>query len=185
MVAAVVEEEHAVDTNTRRNGQAAVEFIIGLLVLVTILAGGIQYLYVANAHRSITTTLRAEAGERALRNDILVDIPPFLRDWKAGRDTIRHTDDDTAVTGSGVTLGAIARRSARQPADWERLTPLPQANPMATMRASPMPMVAMALVKAERSERVVVDPAVRELIYDRPTVTVRHTVWLPLLGGLY
>ena len=81
------------DTDTRRNGQAAVEFIIGLLVLVTLLAGGIQYLRVANAHRSITTTLRAEAGARALRDDVLVDIPPFLRDWEAGRDGIRHTED--------------------------------------------------------------------------------------------
>ena len=56
---------------------------------------------------------------------------------------------------------------------------------MALLRTSPLPMVELALIKAERSERIEVDPAVRELIYDRPTVTVRHTVWMPLLGGLY
>ena len=173
------------DTDTRRGGQAAVEFIIGLLVLVILLAGGIQYLRVANAHRSITTTLRAEAGARALRDDVPAGIPPFLRGWDAGRDGIRHTDDDTAVEGPAFTLGGIARRSARAPADWEHLAPLQRDNPMALLRTSPLPMVELALIKAERSERIAVDPAVRELIYDRPAVTVRHTVWMPLLGGLY
>lgn len=169
----------------RRNGQAAVEFIVGMLVLVTILVGGIQYLVIANAHREITTTLRAEAGNRALNDFAFVSRPPFLRNWDEGRDTIRHTDDDTPVSALPFTLTAIASRSAAAPADWQHLSPLARANPMTRMHDSPMPMAELSFVKAEHSTTVAVDPAVRQLIFDRPTVTVRHTVWLPLLGGLY
>ena len=172
-------------TDIHRNGQAAVEFIVGLLVLVTILVGGIQYLVIANAYREITTTLRAEAGSQALNDFAFVTTPPFLRNWDAGRDTIRHTDDDTPVRGLPATLTTLASRSAAAPADWEHLSPLARVNPMALMRDSPTPMAELSFVKAERSTTVTVDPAVRQLIFDRPTVTVHHTVWLPLLGGLY
>ncbi len=173
------------DTDIRRSGQAAVEFIVGLLVLVMILVGGLQYLAVSNAHRGLTTTLRGEAGEQAMSALALVSTPAFIRTWDEGRDTIRHTDDDTPETTLPQTLSMIADRSAGDPADWDRLTPLDRVHPMRQMRESLLPASELSLIKVERSETVIVDPAVRNLIFDRPTVTVRHTVWLPLMGGLY
>jgi len=168
-----------------RAGQASVELIIGFIALIMILAGGIQYLAVSNAHRGITTTLRGEAGEQAMDPISLAATPAYLRTWDPGRDDIRHTDDDTAETTLPLTLYAIADRSVRDDADWDRLTPLERVNPMAEMRSSILPTVQLALIRAERSQTVPVDPAVRNLIFDRPTVTVRHTVWMPLMGGLY
>ncbi len=173
------------DTNIRRSGQAAVEFIVGLLVLVMILVGGLQYLAVSNAHRGITTTLRGEAGEQAMNALTLASTPSFIRTWDEGPDTIRHTDDDTPETALPQTLSTIADRSVGNPADWGRLAPLTRVNPMTQMQGALLPSTELALIKVERSETVTVDPAVRNLIFDRPTVTVRHTVWLPLMGGLY
>jgi len=174
-----------VDTKHRQNGQAAVEFIVGMLVLVTIIAGGTQYLRSANAHRAITTTLRAEAGELALRPNLYSSIPHYLINWREGPDAIRHTDDDRPETGSSLTLNQIADYTVRNHADWETLSPLAHNNPLPQLQYSAMPMSELNLIKAERSDRVVVDRAVRELIFNRPHVTVRHTVWMPQLGGLY
>ena len=193
MAAVAGEGGRAVDTNrhhpslgpARRNGQAFVELILGIIVIVMILAGGIQYLAVANAHRGLTTTVRGEAGARALSDLPELSTPSYIRTWDAGRDGIRHTDDDTPETTLPWTLYTIADHSVRDVADWDRLDPLARASPMLRMHESLLPTAELDLISVERSDTVVVDPAVRTFIYDVPIVTVEHTVWLPLLGGLY
>jgi hypothetical protein len=94
-------------------------------------------------------------------------------------------DDDTPVTATPLTLSTIADCSARDPVDWDLLKPLKRENPMLRMHESLTPTTELALINVKRSDTIAVDPAVRTFIYDRPTVTVRHTVWMPLLGGLY
>ncbi len=169
-----------------RQGQAFVELIIGIVVIVMILAGGIQFFYVSNAHRSLTTTVRGSVGEQALIGSGTVETPEYVFTWDDGADEIRHTDDDTPVTGPPQTLTTIADYSVGTPADWDLLDPLSRDNPMLVMRESSLPTTELALIKSSTPPvTIVVDPAVRTFIFDLPTVTVRHTVWMPLLGGLY
>jgi hypothetical protein len=178
-------EERAVDTNTR-NGQAFVELIIGIIVIVIILAGGIQFFYVSNAHRSLTTTVRGEVGEQALSGIPYISTPPYIFTWDDGNDDIRHTDDDTPITGSAQTLTTIADRSVSDPADWDRLDPLSHDNAMPLMHESQLPTTELSFIESSAPPvTIVVDPAVRTFLFDRPTVTVRHSIWMPLLGGIY
>jgi hypothetical protein len=169
----------------RRNGQAFVELIIGIVVIVMIVAGGIQYFYASNAHRKLTTTLRGEVGERAMSGIPYISTPSYILTWDEGDDGIRHTDDDTPRTASPAALTTIAGRSVNDTDDWDLLEPLSRDNPMLSLSASPAPTAELGLIDIERSDTIAVDPAVRALIFDRPSITVRHSVWMPLLGGLY
>jgi hypothetical protein len=180
------EEEHAVVINTNpRNGQAFVELIIGIVVIVIILVGGIQYFYAANAHRGLTTTVRGEVGEQALSGIPYISAPSYILTWSEGADNIRNTDDDIPSPGTPQTLITIGDRSVRDPVDWTLLDPLSRDNPMPLMRASMTPTTELALINVARSATIAVDPAVRTFLYDRPSITVRHSVWMPLLGGIY
>jgi len=174
-----------VDTKPRQ-GQAFVELIIGIVVIVMILAGGIQFFYVSNAHRSLTTTVRGAVGEQALIGSGTIETPEYVFTWDDGADDIRHTDDDTPITGPPQTLTTIADRSVTNSADWDLLDPLSRDAPMRMMHEPSEPTTELALIKSSTLPVTVdVDPAVRTFIFDLPTVTVRHTVWMPLLGGLY
>jgi len=190
----VGEGGYAVDTNrhqpspgpARRSGQAFVELILGIIVIIMILAGGIQYLRVANAHRGLTTTVRGEVGERALSGIFTNETPSYIQTWDDGGDDIRHTDDDTPDTiEDPLTLYTIADHSVRDDADWVQLDRLARDNPMLRMHESGTPTTELGFISVARPDTVDVDPAVREFIYDVPIVTVEHTVWFPLLGGLY
>ena len=82
-------------TPSNKNGQAFVELILGIIVIIIILTGGVQHLAVSNAHRALTTTVRGEVGELALSDSPTISAPLYIRTWNPGRDGIRHTDDDT------------------------------------------------------------------------------------------
>ncbi len=187
------------DTNPR-NGQAFVELIIGIVVIVIIFAGGIQYFYASNAHRGLTTTIRGEVGELALSGSSSNSTPAYILTWDDGGDGIRHTDDDipitessdddTLITGSSKTLSIIADRSVSNSVDWDLLNPLQRENPMLRMYESLTPTAELGFIHVGRSDTVDIDPAFRTFVLssnrqDIPTITVRHTVWMPLLGGLY
>jgi hypothetical protein len=187
-----MEEGRAVDTNPR-NGQAFVELIIGIVAIVIIFVGGIQYFYASNAHRGLTTTIRGEVGELALSGSSSNSTPSYILTWDDGKDNIRHTDDDTPITESSITLSTIADGSVSNSVDWDLLNPLKRENPMRRMHephTPDTPTTALGFVNVGRSDTITVDPAFQTFVLsstqqDLANITVRHTVWMPLLGGLY
>jgi hypothetical protein len=56
---------------------------------------------------------------------------------------------------------------------------------MATLSQSPNLVVLMGAVYESKTDRVEVDPFIRNFVYNKETVSVKEEIWMPLMGGLY
>ncbi len=180
------------DTNTTKNGQAAIEFVITLIALMLIVSGGIFLFELNTAQRDMTTTLRAKAGDAAL-DGFTTTTAPYIRDWDDGNDDRSGTADDKPMNGHAGVFNTLAGYGAADdPADWDRLqTLISTAAPKRDMpsfqklRQNPMPMSSLDFVERKDSTKVTTDRVVRQLLLNKDAITVTHEVWLPSCSELY
>ena len=159
-----------------------VEFVVGLVVMLVLLAGLIQIGQLAHAHTRTMMAARAAAGQLAMdSNSPLSETALLISDWVPGPDLRRYTRDDVAlVTSNAVTLpGKLVGQA--------HLDSVPDAptNALATLAASPNPAGDFFLVKGEASEFVPILPIIRRLVYAHSTLEVASDVWLVWTGGIY
>jgi hypothetical protein len=166
-----------------RAGQAAIELVLGILMIIILFAGSLQYLKVAEAQRSMVTSLRGEAGARALTLGATVDMANYLLTWDNGADGIMYTADDQPVESLAFMLPNIVNRSVQNADDWAYVAALPNPTPIFGLHENPLPMLELSLVNAEDSEDVPVEESVQNLIYGRDHVRVKHSVWMPVMKG--
>ncbi len=172
----------------RRSGQAAVEFAVGLLLMLIVLTGILHVARMGRTSLFLHSVLRGDAGEAAMSR-ISSPSPDYIADWREGPDGLRFTADDQPVRNSAMvpaTLGLLTRSSVREARDWEAVaqnTRLPLS--MVTLRNSPLLATAIGFVHADETLHVPVDPVIRQLIYAKDEVAIREEVWIPLMGGLY
>lgn len=172
----------------RRSGQAAVEFIVGLLLMLIVLTGIIHVCRMSRTSLFLHSVLRGNAGEEAM-SVISSASTGYISDWQAGPDGIRYTADDQPVRNSAMllaTLDLLTRYTAENPDDWNYIaggTRLPVS--MVTLHASPIMATTVGFVHAEETLHVPVDTVIRQLIYDKDEVAIKEEVWMPLMGGLY
>jgi hypothetical protein len=171
-----------------RSGQAAVEFAVGLLLMLIVLTGIIHVSRMGRTSLFLHSVLRGMAGEDAM-SSLTTGTTDYISDWDAGADGIRYTADDQPVRNGAqvpATLDLLTRTSVRTPDDWNAVsddTRLPFS--MATLNASPIMSSAVGFVHKEETLHVPVDSVIRQLIYDKDEVAIREDVWMPLMGGLY
>ncbi len=167
-------------------GQAAIEFVAGLLLLLLVLTGIIHTARLARTSLYLHGVLRAEAGESAMANT-LASTPQLIGDWDAGADAVRYTADDTRRSSAGYmnVIGLVTRYSAASPADWRVVerTQLPES--MVNLQQNGLVSALLGCTHREESIRVPVDPVIRQLVYDKDYVTIKEEVWMPMMGGLY
>ncbi len=165
----------------RRAGQAMVEFVIAILVVVIILAGFFQLMEIAGARGDILRSIRSEAGKKALSPGLLLDRPDYIREWKEGQDEFRHTADDAAEGGSiSVTLGAgVVGHSVSDSGDWTYLDSAVNSD-LASLRGG-LSAAALGLVHEKESEKVDLMPAMRDWIVGKEYVLVGSELWMPRL----
>lgn len=170
-------------TQHRRSGQAAIELVLGILIIIILFAGGLQYLKVADVQRKMVTTLRGEAGARAQTLGATVDMANYLLTWDNGADGIIYTADDQPIESLPFMLTGIANHSVRNAGEWGYIADLPNPTPIFGLHENQLPMLELSMVRAEDTEDVAVDEAVQNLIYGRDHVRVKHTVWMPVMVG--
>lgn len=172
----------------RREGQAAIEFCLAILLFLIVVAGMLHISRLARSSLYLHSVLRGDAGERAMREGALAMTPAYIADWRPGADEQRHTADDQPVRNVAIlpaTLSMVANFSVRQPGDWAQVASdsrLPLS--MIRLREAPGMATALGFTRAEATLRVPVDRVVRQLIYDRDEVAIREEVWMPLMGGM-
>ena len=85
-----------------------------------------------------------------------------------------------------ATLDSLTRHSAHTPDAWGYVTPLSQL-PVSAVKLHESPALATVLGFSQREEvlHVPVDTVLRQLVYDKDEVSIKVTVWMPLMGGLY
>jgi hypothetical protein len=170
-------------TGRRASGQAMIEFVVAILLVVVILAGLIQFVELAGIKGVLLAEIRRETGERALgRRIFLGTTPTYILDWEAGSDEIRHTSDDTYTRGiAGDTLqAAVIDRSALQASAWSYLDGA-RNSAIPDLHASTLPMGALGFVHAELREEVTLLPAMRDWLIGKESITVGTELWFPRL----
>ncbi len=171
-----------------RSGQAAIEFVAGLLLLLILLTGLIHVNRLAHTSLLLHSVLRGMAGEHAMKSDVSV-APDYISGWEAGPDGIRYTADDQPTRNAAQfssTLIMLTANSVRSPNDWSYIAndsrlPVSQSR----LQSSPLMAAALGFVHEEETLHVPVDPVIRRLVYGKDEVAIKEEVWMPLMGGLY
>ncbi len=174
--------------NRTRSGQAIVEFIVGMVAVLTLLAALFQVASLAKTHTDVMIEARRQAAELALTDlssglDTLSN-PNWLRDWEVGPDERPHSADDLPVAGDPTDFrGLIVERAAEGEA-WQIMHEIP-GNRLVQLRSAIDPGNLFGLVRGHNAQTVPLLPAARNLFYDAETVQIQSEVWIPWLKGLY
>lgn len=176
------------DQRTRQSGQAAVEFVVGLLLMLIVLAGIIHVCRMGRTSLFLHAVLRGDAGKEAM-SQIAASSPAYIADWQEGADGIRYTADDQPVRNAAMlpaTLDLLTRDSVKNADDWSLIaddTRLPVS--MFSLYATPIMATTVGFVHSKETLHVPVDFVIRQLVYDKDEVAIQEEVWMPLMGGLY
>jgi len=173
----------------RRSGQAAIELIAGLLLLLILVTGLIHVNRMARTSLFLHSVLRGMAGEQAMQSTATATAPDYISDWKAGKDGERYTADDQPVRNGAMLpsiLDILITDSVKKPDDWSYVADLDRL-PVSMIKVKSSPVVATMLgfVHEEETLHVPVDPVLRQLVYGKDEVAIKEEVWMPLMGGLY
>jgi len=172
-----------------RSGQAAIEFVACLLLLLLVIAGTIHVNRMARTSLFLHSVLRGLSGKEAMESGSASVAPTYISDWQAGTDGDRYTADDTAVRNGAALpsiLGTLTRLSVKEESDWSAVVDksvLPVS--MATLQHSPVASTVLGFVHREETLHVPVGTVIRQLVYDKDKVAIKEEVWMPLMGGLY
>lgn len=169
---------------TPRGGQAMTEFIVGLLVVVILVSGTLTWIEIASARSELLGRVRGATGRSAMLGGGVAPAPPFPQTWEEGPDRRRYTADDRPVAAGAAGLrNRIVARAVRDPADWQRIEAA-GGDLLSDLRTGTPSGEAVGLVRGRESRIVVLSPALRALVYDKPEVTVAAEIWMPRMGGL-
>jgi hypothetical protein len=168
-----------------RSGQAIVEFIVGLVAVLVLFAGLLQVATLTKKHTDTMVEARRLAAERAMTDLDAASNPDYISNWKPGTDRKPYTRDDIhSPADPGSFDSRIVDRAAEDALGWSIIDFIPR-NPLADMHGSGTPASEFGLVSGSDTRTVDLLPAVQDLIYDRPRINVRCTVWMTQTKGLY
>jgi hypothetical protein len=166
--------------DTRRAGQAIVEFVVALVVVLVLFAGLIQLVSLGVAHTKCMVDARHGAGALAIQALTPFSGAEFVQEVTVGNDGVVYSRDDEhspGYVGDVYTLLSYA-----QPADLGGQVP----DNLFTLTAnSPMPHSIFGLVQGLSTRDVPLIPVVRSLLYDSDTINVESSAWMTWTEGLY
>lgn len=168
-----------------RAGQAMIELMLGVILILILLVGTVQFVEVADAHTGIDARIRGRSGFLAMSPILLEDTPRYITTWQPGTDGQRFTADDQPVFGSPDAINRIASDTVNNPADWSVLSGLRQTSSLESLHQNPVPLMALGFIGIRQSATVPVSDIAQELFYDKSTVTVQEDCWMPIMNGLY
>ena len=175
--------------DTKRQGSAMLELMIGLVTIVALFAGLVQIVSLSGARHATHVEARSMAGLNAL-DDLgngmgQLSDADYIADWDAGDDGRRHTYDDSASGGSPMSFSDdIVQSSSPDGAGWsiiqqaagDRLSPL---------LGQPNPAALFGLVEGEANATVELLPAVKSLLYNADSIEVESRAWMTWTKGIY
>jgi hypothetical protein len=172
---------------SKRHGQAAVEFLIGLVALLALIAGLIQVISLSTARTNTMVAARREAGKAAIAPSTGYLVPPEYRTTLyAGADGKRYTADDWADVSADreARFKNVIVAPSAQSADWAFIDSRPD-NYISILNQSAAPVQEFGLVSGSSDTKTNLLPAVRHLLYAAPSITVKSTVWMAKTKDIY
>jgi len=171
-----------------RAGQAMIELMLGMILILILLAGTVQFLNVANAHTGMDATIRGQAGYLAMSPGPAENTPKYIQTWLPGPDGQPFTADDVAQLKSPNTpnaIAVIANESVVAPADWTVLDTLSNTPSLEVLSQEAGFLTALGFVDVSEAATVPVSDLAQSLFYSSQSVTVKEDVWMPIMSGLY
>lgn len=166
-------------------GQALVELMVGLIVILVLVAGMLQVGSLTRASTEAMEAARRRVGERAFSEAYFSDLPTYIADIQPGPDGRRYTRDDEITTADASTfMATVVYRSASSAEGWRVLSEIP-GNPINRLRVSSSPVFEFGLIGTTERERVSILPAVRNLIYAADEIEVESRAWSTWTRGIY
>ncbi len=168
----------------RTRGQALVEFTVGLVCLLILIAALVQFGAIARRDLRNILDARARAGASALSDVYFVPLSPgprFIQDWSDGADRSPYTADDVPrfANPALISEGIIAR------ADPDRLTLLAPQNLFSPLTDPAAVVPGMGFVRGSSSRSVLpLLPIARRLFFGRDTLELQSDVYLIWTKGL-
>ncbi len=156
----------------RKDGQALVEFVVGLIAVLVLFAALIQLGLLANAHTEIMVKAREEAGVNVITPIVNMEPPDYIAAWQDGDDEISYSADDEMVLGSVGAAAGIADFS--HPDDLGQRVGL---NPVSAASVAP-DLLMRNMQRGYESVTVPLLPAVRNLLYADEAIELECEVWL-------
>jgi hypothetical protein len=198
---------HAVSSrNESASGQAMIEFAVGLIVLLALLAGLLELTSLTKRHTDLMVEARKDAGNHAL-GDVAPaypagNAPEYIRDWCIGPansdpdgdgipgDEKRYTADDVFDRAVAADFSSrIVERTGANAGDWAILDQIPNQT-VSRLRGSSEPSTLFGLVRGEAREDVDLlpdYPLTRKLLFHPADdqVHLSSEVWMTWTKGLY
>jgi len=167
-----------------QKGQAIVEFAIGLVCLLILIAALVQLGAIARRDLRNILDARARAGSAALSDVYLAPISPgprFIRDWTDGPDRSPYTADDVPLFSNPALVSdeIIARGRPDSLASFSPQNPFsPLSDPAAVIPG-------MAFVRGSSTRTVLpLLPIARRLFFGRDSLELDADVYLIWTKGL-
>jgi hypothetical protein len=175
----------------RKTGQALIEFMIGSIVVLVLVAGCLQLAAMCKAHGETMADARKQAGVNAMM-DIgpgmaVLYTPDYIKDWEEGADNRTLTRDDVSTRGDpGAFQRTVVERSVQNQAEWSIIDNIPD-NRMSALHGDAGVVNSFGLVKGSAKKKVRLDiiPAFKHLVYDADTINVECEVWMTHTGEVY
>lgn len=168
-----------------RGGQAIVEFVVGLIALLTLLTMVFQGVVLTKEHTDAMVEARAEAGTRAISALSGLSSPDYISEVDAGEDWRQYTQDDVKLGGSHMALDRdIIDRTVVNSSDWSIIESSPRSK-FNELRSMVSPVDAYGLVSGEASRTVTLSEAFRMLIWDKESITIDVNVWMTHTDDIY
>lgn len=168
-----------------KNGQAMVEFIVGLVAVLVLFAGLLQVVSLTQARTETIVAARREAGQRAIAASANHMAPDYIRHVLEGPDRSRYSADDAHTLANPYLLqNVVISRAASDPSDWIVIDAAPNTA-LSDLRANPNPITDFGFLSGRDSRTIEVIPTIRDLVYDANSITVETEVWMPWTRGMY
>jgi hypothetical protein len=172
-----------------RGGQAVIEFVIGLVAILTLLAGLFQLASLIRTHTDTMIEARRQAALLAAQDlgpgVVPVSDAEYIRDWQAGGDAKPYTRDDDSTPASAASFNSvILDKAVPDDAAWTVMGQAPN-NRFSGIHNLPNPSTYFGLFKGSDARTVDLLPAARHLFYDADSIEVRCDVWMTWTKGLY
>ncbi|MEI7881230.1 MAG: TadE family protein [bacterium] len=164
-----------------RSGQAIVELVVALVVIMVLVAGIIQICSMGVSHSKLMTSARWEAGQKAMLDASSFAAPKYIAECTAGNDGIAYSrDDDTTPGDVNIFQGGIVRYAKPDELNLRR-----EDNPVSSLANSSFPQEMFGLVDGEARTSVPLIPVVRQLLYQSDSVELQGKAWMTWTKGIY
>jgi len=164
-----------------RDGQAVVELVVALVVILVLLAGIIQVGWLGVHQSRAMMEARRQAGVKAMMPVSSFAAPRFIRSCTVGADGIAYSrDDDFVPDNPAVVSDGIV--SYAHPTQLDGIRP---DNPVSAISKSVLPEAMFGLVQGEQKDRIALVPVIRDLIYRADEIEVRGSAWMTWMKGIY